>query len=786
MDRIKIETITCWALLALIFVLSLTLRIAVPWDQVFTAQWIKFTDNDAYFYMRLLDNLSGHFPQLGGFDLFYPFPGGIDLGGQRLFFVYFMGFFTWLFGGAAPSQHIVDLVGVYFPAVLGALLVFPVFFIGRAIFNKWAGIVASLFITLIPGEFLARTLLGNADIHVFELFFSTTFLLFAILAAQSCAGIQLHPFTSGVRRSLVRPLAFSLVAGLFLGMYLLSWQGALFFVFISFLWLVIQFIIDHLRGRSSGALGLAGAAWFFIALLLSLTIKGGTLTWLALAVAIAASLLLPLISWYLKRRALKPWLFPLAVAVLAGIGALGIYILNIINPRFVFGVNTLVTSFFNWNQASTIAETQPLLFDRGAFTLAPLWGNYTIGSIMALAGLAALVRLVIREGRSGHTLLLVWSILALLAALGLRRFAYYFAVDVALLSGYTGWLILKACGLNQSETTEIAAPAVARQPGKKKGGASLKGRRDPGAKPALLALGIAAVALLTVYPNTGPLPGGDRPVFDVATRALYTPSDAWYETLDWMRKNTPEPFGDPQYYYRYYGQGPAGSSSAGNAPAYTVFCWWDYGYWVTRIGHRVPFSNPGTAQRGEQSFFLAADGQQAAEIASSSNMKYVLVNDYLVNWTSGFPTVAGDALQSTSKYYEIYYRQQAGSLSPTLVYYPEYYQTMAVRLYCFDGKQYAPGETAVMSWEARTGADGRPYKEITALKITNSYNDAVHFVAAQTSGNWRIVGKDPNVSPVPLEELKDYRLAYGSSQKVKTGTAETSEVKLFEYAGTPK
>ena len=175
MTRSRIETTTGAVLLALIFVLSLTLRIAVPWDHVFTGQWIKFTDNDAYFYMRLLDNLSAHFPQLGGLDPYFLYPSGAALDGQRLFFVHFMGLFTWLSGGAAPSQQIVDTVGVFFPAALGSLLVFPVFFIGRSIFNKWAGLAASLFIALIPGEFLVRTLLGNTDIHALEIFFSTLF-----------------------------------------------------------------------------------------------------------------------------------------------------------------------------------------------------------------------------------------------------------------------------------------------------------------------------------------------------------------------------------------------------------------------------------------------------------------------------------------------------------------------------------------------------------------------------------------------------------------------------------
>ena len=777
MKRLNKGTIICAAILVAVFALSLTLRIAIPWQQVFSGQWIKFTDNDAYFFVRLLDNISAHFPLLGSTDPYFAFSGG-DLSYERLFYVYFMGFFTWLFGAGAPSQHVVDIVGVYFPAILGALLVFPVFFIGKTVFNKWAGLVAALFIALIPGEFLARTLLGNTDIHVLELFLSTLSMLFIMLAARSANGIPVYPFSKSTLRKLTRPLIYGGAAGLCLGLYLLSWPGALFFVLISFVWLVVQFILDHFHGRPDGALGVTAAVWYFIALLISLFLTAGANVWQSLGVAVVASLALPLISWYMQRRSLRPGLYPLAVLIAAVLGLLSILV---VRPQFLQFAHDGIASFFTWNRASTISESQPLLFNQGSFTLALTWGNYTTGTLMGLAGLAALVYLVIKEGKPGQTLLLTWSILALLAALALRRFAYYLAIDIALLSGYTGWLILKACGLKEPAAPVPAAPVASLQPRKKKGKAThRKGSAGPAARPALTVFGIIAVAFIAIYPNTGPLPGGDRPFYDVATRALYAPSDAWCETLNWMRTNTPEPFGDPQYYYSYY-KTPVTSGDKAR-PAYSVVCWWDYGYWIPRIAHRVPYSNPGTAQAYEPFIFTAQDSNRASALGALVGMRYLIINDYVVNWESGFPIIATDAQNQPSKYFEIYYRQQGGTLSPTLLYYPEYYRTTAVRLYCFDGKAYTPSETAVISWESRTGADGHPYKEITGLKTFRSYTDAQDFVDTQKTGNFRIVGKDPNVSPVPLEEFAGFKPVYGSSQKSKIGTAQISEVKVFEFS----
>ncbi|MBN1691403.1 MAG: oligosaccharyl transferase, archaeosortase A system-associated [Dehalococcoidia bacterium] len=778
MTRSRLEFIVFAVLLCAIFGISLALRTGLPWEQVFTGQWIKLTDNDAYYYVRLLDNLSSHFPLLGKFDPYSIFPAGKDLSGQPLFFVYFMGFFTWLLGGGHPSQQTVDVVAVLFPAVLGALMVFPVFFIGRAVFNKWAGLAAALFITFIPGEYLARTLLGNTDIHAMEIFFSTLFMLFLLLAVNSGKDTSLHPLPQAGRRALARPIIYSAAAGLCLGIYVMSWEGALLFVLISFAWLVLQIIINHLRGRPAGYLGLAGGITYLCALLSSFAARPGLMASLSLLAALAAAAVLPLLSWYMQRRKLKPAYYIPCVLALAGLGILAVYLVSPALPGQMFSA---IVKFFMWRPSVTIAEAQPLLIDRGSFTLAMTWGNFTTASVMGLIGLGIIIYQVCRNGSPGITMLAVWSIFTLLAALAMRRFAYYFAVNAALLSGYTGWLILRATGFK--EDTALAPPPPASPASKKKTKTARSRAAQGGARAnrALLALGGAAVVLLAVYPNTGPLPGGDRPFSDVATRALYTPSDAWYESLDWMRGNTPEPFGEPGYYYEYYQKD---SSGAQPSAAYSVVCWWDNGYWVTRIAHRVPFSNPGSAQIGEQYLFTAQDPAAADKIASASGMKYVVLSDYLVDWTKGLETVAADAGQPASRYYEIYYRTQNGKLSPTLLYYPEYYQMLSVRLYCFDGKEFTPSETAVISWEAKTGADGAPYKEITGLKTFGSQADAAAFIDMQKEGNWRIVGKDPHISPVPLEALEGYRHVYSSSQKSHIGNAELPEVRIFEYTGT--
>ncbi|MCX6004128.1 MAG: oligosaccharyl transferase, archaeosortase A system-associated, partial [Chloroflexi bacterium] len=763
--------IIVYILLALICTVSLLLRVTVPWDQVFVGQWVKFTDNDAYFYMRLLDNISQHFPYLGNLDPYFHFPGGYNPLNLPQFFIYLMGFLAWLFGAGSPSQHTVDLIGVYFPAVMGALMAIPVFFIAREVFNKWAGLIAAAVITVLPGEYLIRTLLGNTDIHIIEIGFTTLFMLFLILAVKNSLHLDAAALMRN-KRKILKPLIFSMLAGLCLGIYILSWQGALMFVLISFTWLVIQFISDHVRGRDTVYLGFTGLITYLTALLLALASAAGSLTIFSLLIAVLVSAVLAALSRLLTRFNLKVYIYP---AVVAGLGMATVAILYVINRTLAETIFSTVTGIFTWQTGSLTAEMQPMLIYEGSFTLGLFWGNYTLCSLLALAALGIVIYQGARKGMPDNILLAVWTLFILLTTLAMRRFAYYLAINIALLSGYATWLLLNITVLKENKVWNSNKPVNTVKVRSK------KARGQPAARPGMIALGVILIWVLTIYPNTGPLPGGDRPFFDVASKALFTPSNAWCEAMDWIRDKTSEPFGNPDYYYAQYK--PPATDAPYEYPYtdYSTICWWDYGYWVTRMGHRPPFSNPGTGERGEQNYFTAQDQYQAARYSNNWGARYVILDEQTVNWRSDFPAIASAAREPVNKYCEIYYRLKDDKLVPTLLYYPEYYRTMAVRLFCFDGKEYSPKETAVISWEVKTAPDGTTYKEITDLRTFVFPEQAAAFIKKQESGNWCIVGKDPGISPVWLEEMRDYKLAYSSSQKSKIGSVEMPTVKIFEY-----
>lgn len=203
--------------------------------------------------------------------------------------------------------------------------------------------------------------------------------------------------------------------------------------------------------------------------------------------------------------------------------------------------------------------------------------------------------------------------------------------------------------------------------------------------------------------------------------------------------------------------------------------WWDYGYWITRLGRRLPIINPGGGDDITAShIFDARDEALASRIMDESDLKYVIVDYDTATFKYGIREGVCD----------VYYQAQEGGLVPVMVFYPEYYRPLAIRLYNFDGSQVIPQSTRVISYQEGISPEGEPCKEITSTQSFPTYEEAEAYVLSQESDNYRIVGDNPFVSPVPLEVLEHYRLIYSSESCImQPGIGMISEVKIFEYIG---
>ena len=785
-------------ILVLIFSFSLFLRVFLPYDQVFGGELIKFTGVDAYYQMRLVDNIVHNFPGFSNFEPYFNYPNGSPIN-TFPFFNWLLAGIIWVIGLGSPTAHTIDIVGVYFPAVLGALMVFPVYIIGNKVFGRLSGLLAAGLIAIMPGEFLGRSILGFTDHHIAEVLFTTTAVMFLVLAIKVSMerGLTFQHLRQRDRTVITKPILYSLLSGVFLGMYLLAWIGGLFFVFIFAAFFVVQFFVDHLKRRSTDYLAITGVTVFLTAMIVY------SIAWhrvdnlifnlMPIAAAPFACILLHVTSRWMVSRGIKPAYYPLS---LIGTGLAAVLILY-----FTSGLaHSLLGQFriFAWDASRTIIEMQPFLRPNSDWTLAIALGNFTSGFFICLLMLLFLVIFKLKHGEADKTLLLVWGLAILLATLGQRRFAYYLAINVSLLTGYALWELLQpvSAGWPARRWLKIALPAVmivfvflyqsfatwlitA-------GFLLLTGyiiwqiwpgiRQKFHAKANNCINWVAVIfisSFLVFYPSL-------QMAVPTASSARFAPTDAWVSSLIWMSENTPEPFDDPEFYYQRYEAPPPGTGFPYPDSAYGVIAWTDYGYWITRIAQRPPSTIPGPGGSDVARFFLAQDEETAAGIAQEMDSRYVVIDDMtalfkfwaLAQWAGGDITQFHDSYMAP---------QSDGNYRPVTLFHEEYYQAMLIRLYLFNGEAVTPQRTLVIAYEERPNDTGQMVKLITDGQIFGTYQEATAYMAAQKSGNYRIVGENPFTSPVPLAETENFRLVHSSDDQVPNAGTELPSVKIFEY-----
>jgi dolichyl-diphosphooligosaccharide--protein glycosyltransferase len=520
-----------------------------------------------------------------------------------------------------------------------------------------------------------------------------------------------------------------------------------------------------------------GTPVFLIAFLMLLPIFGniGTIDRVSLTIAIVVPIALSIISRLMARKAWKPVYYPLA---LLGLAVIGLAAFHAINPSLLQSMLSQFSIFGRVGAMLTVMEVSPLLFPNGQFSLAMAWSNFGASFFIAFVSMGMLIYVAIKDKGADKILFLIWSIIMLIAVLGQRRFAYYYTVNAALLTGYFSWKMLDLAGLRKlfAKSKEVVGAVKKFKKAKKRTREKAKPKtfmQPRGAWVRVIVVGIVIffVAFFPNIPMAKALAGSPNYVMD----------EGWYTSLLWLKDNSPDPFGDlgdPDFYYRIYKTPFQYPESA-----YGVMSWWDYGYFIMQIAHRIPNANPGQIGAKEAGqFFTAQNESSANELADRLGTKYVMI-DYMMATPSKFYAMAEWAGSNSSEFYEYYYVPPSSSGSSgqwIMLYYPAYYNSTVVRLYNFDGKNVTPTQPIVISYE-ETEYQGQKYKEATSGQYFPTYENAQAYVANQTSGNYRIVGDNPFNSIVPLEELSSYELVYQSNTTVTMYGQTVPSVKIFNY-----
>ena len=724
---------TQWILLAAIFLGAATLRVAPGWEAVYGSDEVNFQGGDAYYHLRSIHALTANFPTRPGFDPYAIYPRGMNVVTGPLFDYAVSGAAMMLAAGA-PSPTLVEHVAAWIPPLVGSLAVLPVFLLGRLLLNAWAGLMAAAWIAVCSGHTVVYAKLGFADHHVFEALFYGLALYGLALAVQGDG----DTVAKNVRRGLA--------AGLALGCALLNRPAAAFLLVMFGSLSALLAGADLYWGRplrqaalpvavalacgSTFLLGAGSGAW-------------GTLPYIAGAAGVVAVMAGWQIARVVRVNGWPAWTWLAALFLVGAAGLAGVWLAS---PGTIHAAKQGFTDAIAGGEGRLVGEVRSLVRINGVWTLRPLVLELGLAGLLAVPAFGALGLAGWR--RRDRALLLVAGTGALTycAAILQARMSIYVSLNLAVALGWWIWNALES--------------------------ASSWARVWRGA--AILVLLFLPSALLAV---------------GLVKRDMGL-SEHWRSAMSWLQTSTPDPLGDPSAYLRYYPRLAKGERFAFPADAYSVMTWWDRGYWVMTRGRRPPASN-GTQSGARQvaAFYTSTQPAEALALADELAARYVIVDQatpvvpLAVSDFSGsqFRAMTGWAEVPLETYLNVYdLPQNGGGAIPVYVFYPEYFRSMAARLYLYDGEAYRP-KNATTVFALRDGRDAGGRETISSQQTFETYERAVRYVDARPDQNLIIGTMNPYKSCAPLERVEGFLLAHDSAPKATLGAdGKPQAVKVFE------
>jgi dolichyl-diphosphooligosaccharide--protein glycosyltransferase len=684
LGRIK-EDLVSLLIVSVAFIVALSIRIR-PADSVFLPNGFVRFSNDALYHMRMVEVLLHNYPQGIFYNPLTHYPHGAFIHFGPLF-DHMIALTALLIGFGNPSTELVNVIGAYFPAVMGALIVFPVYFLGKHLKDRKTGVIAAILISIAPGQFLNRSMIIFTDHHVAESLFSTLFILFFMLAVIQAKRINLSVRMLQQReKQAVKPILYAVVAGLMYAAYQLSWPGAPLFGMIIVIFAAIQYSLDHVKNKSTDYLGIVGIVTFVIGLLFvfpfinfDMGVSIYYYTWFHLLTALAAMLAfvyLSVVHKEMNRRGLKAIYYPLVLVTTVIVALIA---LRFASPSTFYMITGTLASIFKIQTGgfSTVGEVSSIFYRGGAFTLSSVWYNFAMGFFISIIAMFMLAYSVKKDKRPEETLVLVWTFIMLLAIYGQNRFAYYYAINVALLSGYFAAKVLDLVGWKKIEDTYHDKV------------------RSIGEIPGFLSKNIKAAHLITIFML---LLLVAYPSYSLAMQQSQYASGVngyWLDSLFWMEANTPDPGMD---FLKIYEAPESGERFVYSDTAYGVMSWWDYGHEIEAIARRMPNANPFQAGIGGRSVSIDEENRPGAApffTAPSEEEATAVLNAIHPDPDKAAARyIISDVEMATGKFYAM----AAWTLDTEDYYVPvqtdsgiqhvpgqRYYDSMEARLHIFDG-----------------------------------------------------------------------------------------------------
>lgn len=534
--------------LILILITGFIVRI-FTYPKVFESGRIVFIGADSYYHMYRVFSFLKTFPNAFVFDPNINYPYGINIEWPPLFDQIIVGL-SLILGIGKPSVPLVETTGAFMPLILGLISIIAVFYITKEIFNERIALYSSFLLAVLPAH-LQVSFLGYVDHHVAEVLLSVSAYLF---------------FLKSIKKYSHR---HSIISGIIMGLIFLTWKGAPIYAGILLFYIAVQYIFDNKNHIESPYLLKTGVIVFITASIIM--IFSYFLSWWQnltdlfffqltfLGVSAIIVIFLGFISMGLKKQ--KWPIYPITILIIASLSIIFIKIgMPFFYERIIKGIGYLLK---DTPVIKGVTEAQPLFytFDGQFIGLElfdnPVWHSFAYSFYVAIIGLSIFLYYYRNSMDRDKLFFLIWTLIIIALALNQRRFVYVLSINVAIL-----------CGLLVDRVRSYSV--------------------QPFYILLILVLIIPNISVANTLAQNPPVPSGE-----------------WYDSLKWIKYNTPDI----------------------EKTSYGIMNWWDYGNWILYISGRPVVSNNFQIGGDDAArFFIASNEIQANTIMNQRRARFVIVD----------------------------------------------------------------------------------------------------------------------------------------------------------------
>ncbi len=205
--------------------------------RVLDYRWPYLRNIDSYLFYRQMDDITkgGPLPDYDPLILapyghhydFFPWP------------YQYLGAYSYMFTKLFISDLQLWQYLIYFPPLLAALMAIPMYYIGKTLYDRKAGVLAAFFIVFDIG-IMSRSLGGDPDSDAIVMLLPLIIMALFLMAYK-------HVETRKIIDK--KAILLSVLTGVFLGIWAFSWSGWWYVVWILTGFLLLKLVFDYMKIR---------------------------------------------------------------------------------------------------------------------------------------------------------------------------------------------------------------------------------------------------------------------------------------------------------------------------------------------------------------------------------------------------------------------------------------------------------------------------------------------------------------------------------------------------------